>query len=131
MAAIDFETLKLSWKPNQFLMAPAGMCRNAKPHMKSKTFEVPVQTLHDAFMAVARRQPRTSVVEQRADGERLVQKSRVFGFPDLIDVQFFHLAENQSTLAIYSRAKLGLRDFRVNEGRVRVWMAELESDLKN
>ena len=129
MAEIDFETLKLHWKPNQFLLAPAGMCQNAEPHMEAKTYDVAVQTLHDAFMAVAKRQPRTTVVDQRSDGERLVQKSRFFRFPDLIDVKFFHIDDTHSTLAVYSRAKMGVRDFGVNEGRVRSWVAQLDETL--
>ncbi len=129
MAAIDFETLKLSRKPNQYLMAPDGMCQNAKAKMTSKTYDVPVQTLHDGFMAVAKGQPRTAVIAERSDGETLVQKSRVFRFPDLIDVQFFHIADNQSTLAVYSRAKVGYRDFGVNEGRVKLWMKLLDDEL--
>jgi uncharacterized protein (DUF1499 family) len=130
LAEIDFETLKLHWKPNQFLMAPPGMCQNAEAHMESTIYQVPVQTLHDAFMAMTRRQPRTSVVEQRADGERLVQRSRVFRFPDVIDVKFFHIDDSQSTLAVYSRAKRGVRDFGVNEARVRSWVGQMESDLQ-
>jgi len=130
MAEIDFETLKLHWKPNQFLMAPAGMCQNAEVHLESTTYQVPVQTLHDAFIAMTKRQPRTSVTEQRSDGEQLVQRSRVFRFPDVIDVKFFHIDEGQSTLAIYSRAKMGVRDFGVNAARVRSWVGQLESDLQ-
>ncbi len=128
---VEFETLKLSWKPNQYLMAPANVCRNAKPHMENPVFDVPVQTLHDAFLAVVRRQPRTELVEEGPDGERFVQRSRVFRFPDTVDVKFLAIGDNQSTMGIYSRAKYGLRDFGVNEARVRIWMKELESELKS
>ncbi len=129
MAAIDFETLKPTWKRNKYLMAPAGMCQNAVPKLLSETYDVPVQTLHDGFMAMARAQPRTTVIAEHSDGATLVQKSRLFRFPDVIDVQFFHIADNQSTLAMYSRAKVGMRDFRVNEGRVKVWMKLLDVEL--
>ena len=131
MAEIDFETLKLHWKPNQFLMAPAGMCQNAEAHLESTTYQVPVQDLHDAFIAMSKRQPRTRVIEQRADSEQLIQRSRVFRFPDVIDVKFFHIDDSQSTLAIYSRAKMGVRDFGVNAARVRNWIGQLESELQS
>ena len=97
--------------------------------MGSNIYATPVQKLHDAFLAVARRQPRTTIVAQRADGVQLIQKSRFFRFPDLIDVAFFHIDDGHSTLAIYSRAKLGYRDFGVNQLRVRTWIDQLDADL--
>jgi len=130
MAAIDFETLKLRRRPNKFLLAPPDLCKNAKPQANSRVYDVPVQTLHDAFLAVAKRQPRTTLSAQHVDGEQFVQKSRIFGFPDLIDVKFIPIDDTHATLAVYSRAIYGRRDFRVNEGRVKVWIAELESELK-
>jgi uncharacterized protein (DUF1499 family) len=128
---IEFESLKLSWKPNQYLMAPDGLCRAAKPNRISPEFDLPVRALHDAFLAVARRQPRTVVEEEGPQGERFVQRSRVFKFPDDVDAQFIDLGENRSTLALYSRARMGVRDFGVNQARVTSWMEQLEADLKS
>jgi uncharacterized protein (DUF1499 family) len=128
---VDFKALKLTKKPNQFLVAPDGYCQNAKPHLESKVYEVSVEALHDAFRNVVKRQPRTTVVEERSDGARFVQKSKLIGFPDFIDVQFLSMAAKQSTLLIYSRSKYGRSDFGVNAKRIREWLAELDSELAN
>jgi len=126
---VDFKTLKLTDKPNQFLVAPDGYCENAKPHMEAKVYEVSVETLHAAFVAVASRQPRTKVLEERSDGGKFVQKSKLIGFPDFIDVQFLSMAAKQSTLLIYSRSKYGRSDLGVNEKRIKAWLAELDTEL--
>jgi uncharacterized protein (DUF1499 family) len=126
---VDFKTLELTRKPNQFLVAPDGYCQKAKPHLESKVYEVPVETLHAAFRAVAERQPRTEVIEKRDDGARLVQKSKLIGFPDYIDVQFLSMAATQSTLLIYSRSKYGRSDLGVNKKRIVAWLAELDAEL--
>ena len=126
---MDFKNLKLTWKPNQVLVAPTGYCQNATPHLESKVYEVSVETLHDAFRAMVKRQPRTSVIEERSDGARFVQRSRLMRFPDFVDVQFLSMAARQSTLLLYSRSKYGVRDFGVNEARVRTWLAELDAEL--
>ena len=126
---MDFKTLKLTRKPNQFLVAPEGYCQNATPHLESRVYEVSVETLHEAFRNMAKRQPRTSVVAERSDGGRFVQKSKIIGFPDLIDVQFLSMAAKQSTLLIYSRSKYGYRDFGVNKKRVLEWLSDLDAEL--
>ena len=126
---MDFKTLKLTRKPNQFLVAPEGYCQNAKPHLESKVYEVAVEVLHEAFRNVAISQPRVTVTETRSDGLQFVQKSKLIGFPDFIDVQFLSMATRQSTLLIYSRSKYGRSDLGVNAKRIRAWLAELDVEL--
>ena len=126
---MDFKTLKLTPKPNQFLVAPDGYCQNAKPHQMSKVYEVAVEVLHEAFRNVATRQPRVTMTDDRSDGVQFVQKSKLIGFPDFIDAQFLSMAAKQSTLVIYSRSKYGRSDFGVNANRIRAWLAELDSEL--
>jgi uncharacterized protein (DUF1499 family) len=128
---VDFKTLKLTRKPNQFLVAPDGYCQNAKPHLESKVYEVAVEVLHEALRKVAASQPRVTVTEERSDGLQFVQKSKLIGFPDFIDVQFLSMAAKQSTLLIYSRSKYGRSDFGVNAKRIRTWLAELDAELAN
>lgn len=125
----EFETMKLGWRPNQFLMAPSGLCRVSKPHTLSPTFQVPVAELKQAFMAVVARQPRTEVVEEGANYAKLVQRSKLMRFPDDIDVRFVSLGNTDSTFAIYSRARYGIRDFGVNQARVRHWLGQLHEEL--
>ena len=126
---MDFKTLKLTRKPNQFLVAPEGDCENATPHQTSKVYDVPVQALHDAFRNVPKRQPRVEVLEERVDGARFVQRSKLMKFPDFIDVQFLAMEDDKSTLLIYSRSKYGRSDLGVNKKRITEWLAELDSEL--
>lgn len=125
----EFETMRLSWRPNQYLMAPSGLCRYSKPHTLSPTFQVPVDELRDAVMAVARRQPRTEVVAENGAAAKLLQRSKTFRFPDDIDVRFLKQGEDGSTFAIYSRARYGIRDFGVNRARVRDWLSQIHDEL--
>lgn len=125
----DFENLRLSWKPNQFLMAPAGLCRHARPHTLSPTFDVPVARLREAFMAVAGRQPRTEITDESEKSVTLIQRSKTFRFPDIIDVRFVSLDPGRATFGVYSRARYGIRDFGVNRARIRDWLGQLHDEL--
>lgn len=126
---IDFATLKLNWKPNQFLLAPSGLCQSAQPHVESPIFDMPPDFLLDNVRQIALSAPRTKEVADRPTPTQtvFVEKSKVFRFPDLIDVMTVPVGENQSALAIYSRAQIGIRDFGVNRKRIEGWLSKLQS----
>lgn len=123
---LDFAELTLSWRPNQYLVAPLGLCRRARPHRESPHFDAPPAALARRLEAALAGEPRLTWVARDADGlgGRLVQRSRVFRFPDLIDLRVLP-AGSGSALAIYSRARYGIRDFGVNRERVERWLARL------
>ncbi|MDP6831095.1 MAG: hypothetical protein QF512_09010 [Alphaproteobacteria bacterium] len=54
---VDFATLELSPKPNQFLVCPPGYCA-AKPHMLSPTFKGSADDLRQRWMKMLAAQPR-------------------------------------------------------------------------
>lgn len=54
-----------------------------------------------------------------------VQRSALFGFPDYVSVKVLPSGDQQSTVAMFSRARLGQSDLGVNEKRVTAWLAEL------
>ena len=124
---IDFRTLELNWKPNQFLMAPPGLCENAEPHAASPHFEFMPDELFQLVRSLAAREPR--VTEKAADaGTRqavYIARSKVFRFPDVIDILVLDAEGGGATLAAYSRAKVGIRDFGVNRKRIEDWAARL------
>lgn len=125
---IDFTTLRLNWKPNQFLLAPPGLCRNAQPHMESPVFDCPPRELMDRVREIALSQPRITEEtggDSRETGAVFVARSKVFRFPDVIDVQAVEAGEGRSALAVYSRAKVGIRDFGVNRKRIEDWLSRL------
>lgn len=126
-AMLDFAELTLSWRPNQYLVAPAGLCRRAKPHRESPSFAAPPVELARRLDTVLAGEPRLAWLARDGDGlgGRLVQRSRVFRFPDLIDLRILPAGDGGSALAIYSRARYGIRDFGVNRERVERWLARL------
>lgn len=45
-------------------------------------------------------------------------RSRVFAFPDYLSIKVIEIDENQSTIAIYSRLRIGRKDMGVNKARM-------------
>ena len=126
---MDFKTLKLTRKPNQFLIAPDGFCQNAKPHAAPKTYSVDPQKLEDTFADVALAEPRVTR-NPSDDGQReFVQRSALMRFPDTITFEAIDLGGGKSTLAIYSRSKVGHSDLGVNKKRIEDWLAKLDAAL--
>ena len=126
VAAVDFATLRLTDKPNQYLICPPELCA-ATPHGRSPVFQVPVEHLSAAWRQMLGALPRVTLLAENEDGRQLdyVQRSARFRFPDLITVRFLAVAPGQSTLAIYSRSIYGRSDFGVNRARVEAWLGLL------
>ncbi len=124
---IDFATLKLTRKPNQHLVAPEGLCGNAAPHAVSPRYTKSASDLMTAVKSVAMSEDRTTVVEEAMEQQHVVfvAKSKIFKFPDFIDVKAVDNGDGTSSLAIYGRAKLGYRDFGVNRKRIDGWLSRL------
>lgn len=129
--ATDFHTLRLSWRPNQYLVLPEGYAAVAKPHRTSPVFATGAEPVLEAVKRVALAEPRTDLVgEDRARHQlEFVQRSKIFRFPDRVTVEAVPVGAGGTALAIYSRAKLGIRDFGVNRARVERWLAALAAAL--
>ncbi len=129
--ATEFATLALTWKPNQFLVLPAGYKAQAKAHAESPAFARTPDQVLEALKRVALGDPRTTLLAEDRAKRRiaLVQKSKTFRFPDFIDAEAVPLADGRTGLAIYSRAKFGIRDFGVNRARIERWLAALKREL--
>ncbi|MBL9098539.1 MAG: DUF1499 domain-containing protein [Alphaproteobacteria bacterium] len=129
---IDFETLKRARTPNTFLMAPEGLCKNAKIDMAAPVYAVPAAKLRQEFLSVAIAQPRTSHVFADEPGlyDDFVVRSALFRFPDLVAVKFIDLKGKTSTLALYSRSVYGRSDLGVNRKRSLAWLAQLSVAAK-
>lgn len=125
---MDFPSLKLGRKPNQFLMAPDGLCQAAIPHAESPVFNVPAADLLRRLLDMAEGEERVSIkeVSEQTLTVKLVARSRVFRFPDMIDCQILPVDTESSTLAVYARARYGYRDFGVNRARIERWVARLQ-----
>jgi len=129
--ATDFATLALTWRPNQYLVLPPGFAAKAKPHAESPVFAKTPDQVLDALKRVALAEPRTTLLaeDRKARQLSLVQKSKTFRFPDFITAEAVPQAGGETALAIYSRAKYGIRDFGVNRARIERWLAALKREL--
>ncbi|USG61870.1 DUF1499 domain-containing protein [Sneathiella marina] len=129
---IDFAGLKKPRKPNSYLMCPRDYCLYPGKDV-SPEFNIPAQQLAHLFEKMALAQDRTekiSETDKQGDVQMdFVQYSALIGYPDTITVRFIELTDETSTLAIFSRAHYGYRDFNVNENRIKNWMEKLRSSL--
>jgi uncharacterized protein (DUF1499 family) len=128
--AVDFAELKLTDKPNQFLVCPPGICAG-DPHADSPLYDVSVDQLRERWREVLAVQPRVELLAEDEEGQQFdyVQRSARFRFPDIITVRFISVSPSQSTLAIYSRSVYGKSDFRVNQERIEAWLKMLREGL--
>lgn len=124
---MDFRTLRLTAKPNQYLVAPDGLCDQAKPHCTAPEFAVDKGVLRRCFREVALAQSRVVLVgaDDATFTDTYVQRSALLRFPDTITVRFLGATPGASSLAIYSRSRYGYSDLGVNKARIDAWSSEL------
>lgn len=129
---IHFETLKKSRKPNSYLIAPEALCPFT-PDEISPVFDVNKEALMQAFDHMVTAMPNTERVSIKSVTEKnqadYVQYSKGLGFPDTVTIQTLDAGDGKSTLAIYSRAHYGYRDFGVNKKRVKGLIQALQKSL--
>jgi uncharacterized protein (DUF1499 family) len=125
---LDFATLVPDARPRRWLVLPSEFEAVASPDQDSPVFELTPEAVLDAFKAVALAAPRVTLVREEAGQIELVQRSKLFRFPDYITVQAFE-EQGGAALAIYSRAVIGYSDMGVNRKRIRAWLESLQAAL--
>ena len=125
----DFTQLRMPWRPNRYLMLPQGFESPAEAHEASPAFAEAPDALFRRLKAIIAEEPRIRWLAEDRAGFRLelVQRSRVFRFPDRVSVAVLPAADGKASApALYSRALFGIWDFGVNRARVRRWARALE-----
>lgn len=124
----DFAQLRMGWRPNRHLMLPPGFDSPARAHQASRVLREPPEALFRRLKAIIDEEPRIRWLAEDRTGLRLelIQRSRVFRFPDRVSIAIAPRADG-SAPAVYSRAMLGVWDFGVNRARVRRWAKALET----
>jgi uncharacterized protein (DUF1499 family) len=125
--AVDFETLVLTAKPNQYLVCPPNLCAAAQAHRESPEFDRRVADLRAAFETLVHQSAGVTQVADNADSIDLVARTPIVRWPDWVTVRFIGLGEGRSTLAVYSRSVYGRKDFGANERRITAWLAKLSA----
>ncbi|WP_303978283.1 DUF1499 domain-containing protein [Dongia mobilis] len=122
---IDFSTLARSSTPNDALACPAGFCP-AKVDLVTGTVPLAAAALSAKVIETLANEPRTELVARDAAGLKLVfvQRSRLFRFPDTVNIAITPIGGDAAGLAIYSRSNYGHGDLGVNAARVQDWLAK-------
>jgi uncharacterized protein (DUF1499 family) len=130
---MDMARIERPASPNTALAGPAvpGKDTATTPDIATPTYDVPATRLFAAIRAVAAAQPRTFLAADYPDRlqDHWVARSAVFNFPDLVTVQVVAQGENASTLVLYSRSVYGHSDLGVNQRRLHVWLAALNTTM--
>lgn len=128
---IEFETLVLHERPNQFLICSPNLCTKSSAHDNAPVFKLSTRDLRTKFEMMALAQGDTEL-QRRHDHppqDDYVVRTNIMRYPDIVTVRFIELGPNSSTLAIYSRSVYGHSDFGVNEKRVRNWLNFLKQEI--
>jgi uncharacterized protein (DUF1499 family) len=124
-AFIDFATLVRAITPNNALACPAGLC-SAKADLITEPVAMPAEQLAARVIDTLAQEPRTELVARDGTGLKFVfvQRSRLFRFPDTVNIAVMAVDGGHATLAIYSRSNYGHGDLGVNIARVKDWLAK-------
>lgn len=116
---INFETLVPPRRPNWWLAAPPGLCLHATPMATTPVFASSAATLADVVKGAVLADPRTRLAAEDEASHRIAftATSRLMRFVDDIDVAIFARGAGASTLALYSRSRVGYSDWGVNAAR--------------
>lgn len=125
---LAFETFRRSRRPNNFLVAPEGLCQNAVPDKLSPRFPEPAEAV---FKRLAQHIKTEILWEKlRTDPEefklKFIARTPLLRFRDDVDIQVLPGAgDKDSQIAIYSRSRLGHSDLGANAKRVRGLLTQL------
>jgi len=125
---IDFASLTPDTRPRRWLVLPDGFEAQAEADQVSPVFSGRAPSVLAAFVELALGEPRVEQVREGEGQVELVQRSKLFRFPDYITVQAVEV-EGGAALAIYSRAVIGYSDIGVNRKRITAWLDALSAKL--
>lgn len=126
---VDFARLVLPASPNAALLAPPGV--TSQPHVSLPLLAVSPEAAWAALRMLGEGLPRCWKMAEWPERRQVqwVQRSRLAGFPDLVNGQVVPLVGG-SGVFLYSRSLLGYSDFGVNRRRLLAWRARLEEALR-
>lgn len=125
---MNFRAIPDSRRPNRWLICPPGYA-NREPDALPPVFGVDAGRLREAWRAVLAGVPRVRILRDGADGMDLVQRTPVLRFADDVSVAYMPLAGGRSTIAMFSRSRIGWSDLGVNRRRLEGWLSALKTEL--
>jgi uncharacterized protein (DUF1499 family) len=127
LGRVDFPTLVRRSQPNDALICLSELCPKASVDREPPVFPVSAARLRAIVSEMARAQPATTILDDRGTQSRYLVRSRLFGFPDTVNVEVFDRGSAHSTIALYSRSQVGRTDFGVNLRRLDRWLKRIEA----
>ncbi|MCA3556544.1 DUF1499 domain-containing protein [Aestuariivirga sp.] len=122
LGEVDFANLVRRDTPNDALACLPQFCA-AKADIPAPVIAQPLGEVFRAVQDAVAHEP--GLAQVHADpGQatlRFVQRSKIMGFPDTINVKIAATADGGSAVLIYSRSQLGKSDMGVNLARVTRW----------
>ena len=112
----------MSNQNNQYLICPLDHCYGATPDRKGPIYNLSVFSLKKIFKEIIIEHPIVKFIIEKNDQVQYLQRSRIFRFPDIIDIKFLPQGENAS-IAIFSRSVYGYYDFKQNKKRVDILLS--------
>lgn len=121
---VDLTRLESRDTPNIYWISPPGYAP-LPPMAKSPIYDMSAVDLNKKLRAIINAEPRITWVADKGLRFELTQKTALLRWPDYVTVEIIALDADRSTLAVYSRARFGIRDFGVNKARVERWLRKL------
>ncbi|MFC3303191.1 DUF1499 domain-containing protein [Parvularcula lutaonensis] len=125
---LDLQNVQKSPKPNQYLVAPEGWLANETPDAIAPVFTQGPDEVFAKLLQVIENTKGTSNVSASKEAGRIAYVAKVVIFKDDVDIAVLPHPEG-STLAIYSRSRVGYSDLGVNKKRVERLLADLKAAL--
>ncbi len=131
LGAADFATLQRRDTPNDALACTPEFCA-ARGDIAAPVFRPPAGGGLPRRRGRSGGEPRLErVAAEEGQGMlRYVQRSRILGFPDTIDVKVVPVPEGGAAVLLYSRSKLGRSDMGVNRARIERWIGLIEASAQ-
>lgn len=128
----DFANLRTRGTPNDALVAPEGYVQGKRTiDAVAPIFDHPAEKVRLAIRQVALAEALVEQVGSDNAGlhDRYVQRTPTMRFPDTLDIKVIPLEGGKSTVAVYSRALVGIRDYGVNRARIDRWLGKAAKAL--
>lgn len=123
LGEVDFATLERRDTPNDALACLPEFC-TAAADIPAPVFARPVGDVFPAVQDAVVREPGVEQVAADAGQGtlRFVQRSRLLGFPDTINVKVVPTKDGRIAVLLYSRSQIGRGDMGVNRARIERWI---------